>query len=484
MAAPIKYIFLELTNHCNFDCTFCPNEAMTRPRVFMDKALAFRMVDEIAEKNLTKEPLQLHLMGEPFLVAYLFEIIETIHEKGLHVRLFTNGSHLNRQNIKRLFAAGIEELTVGIHTFTPELFLEQRRGKIPFDSYMARIRDTIEAKFEKGSKTRIYLQYLNTKHFNRARLDKNYPGCRIPLVDTEEKAKRVIDEWKVFGRSVSGKYGLGFEPRDLECLQGEYRERPLDCLRGDHCEILPGVILSFKDISSFSDFLTKKVRYVERFKADCRSFDEQLAVLADGSVTPCCVDYDGQLRVGNARRKSLLSIWKSGKLRLWREESRAGFLPTPACRICKAIIAEDDYSRKFGGTEEEPYELISGWYNLENDGVSSFRWTGKRAILTLKIDGKVIVFEVKNGNPNVPRIRLMVSQGKRKEAYRVEGDAWKTVAFKLKNIKKSGCDLALESDVFWIPAESQQESGDQRELGILVRSVHVERKFNNSTCLL
>ena len=68
----IKYIFIELTNHCNYSCTFCPDGIMTRKRQFMDADLVYRLLDEIADKGLTDEPIQLHLMGEPLLHPDLF----------------------------------------------------------------------------------------------------------------------------------------------------------------------------------------------------------------------------------------------------------------------------------------------------------------------------------------------------------------------------------------------------------------------------
>ena len=77
-----KYFFLELTNHCNFSCTFCPDGIMSRERKFMDVEIAKRILDEIAEKGLTSEPIQLHMMGEPLLHPQIFEIIQYIHKKG------------------------------------------------------------------------------------------------------------------------------------------------------------------------------------------------------------------------------------------------------------------------------------------------------------------------------------------------------------------------------------------------------------------
>ena len=44
---PINYFFIEITNACNFKCTWCPDDIMGRKRGFMKKQKAFAILDEI-----------------------------------------------------------------------------------------------------------------------------------------------------------------------------------------------------------------------------------------------------------------------------------------------------------------------------------------------------------------------------------------------------------------------------------------------------
>src|SRR4030095_22613 len=43
---PINYLFIEITNACNFKCTWCPDDIMERRRGFMKKTKIFRIMDE------------------------------------------------------------------------------------------------------------------------------------------------------------------------------------------------------------------------------------------------------------------------------------------------------------------------------------------------------------------------------------------------------------------------------------------------------
>lgn len=476
-APPKKYFFLELTNRCNFSCTFCADGIMARPRQSMDKGLAFKVIDEIARDRLTTEPLQLHLMGEPFLYPQLFEVIDHIHSQGLSVRLFTNGALLNAKNRQRIYGTEIEELVIGIHTPTEPVYNDLRRGKPDFETYMRQIKDTVEDKFRRNSAMRIILQYLNTKHFNRSRLEQGYPEAALPLIDSEEKALLVIEEWKAFGRRVSGMCNLDHEPVDLEGLQGPYQAQPLDCLKGDHLEVLPGVILSFKDISTFSDYLLRDVRYVERYRAVCRSFDEQLAVLSSGDCTPCCVDYDGKIVLGNAKSWSLTSLLHSKNLRRLQNSARRGLLPTPTCRVCQAILVKDDYAKKFPGAERAPYALESGWYPLESDGTDSFRWTGKRAVLILQEEAAEITLRIRNGHPRRERLGVSLLQGKLRKSFPLQDRSWTTLSFRLKSSRKHGTHIVLEAEDFWIPAEDLEDNQDRRELGVMVANISLTPRY-------
>ena len=62
---PINYLFIEITNACNFKCTWCPDDIMGRKRGFMKKGKVFRLLDEIAAKKSWLGPIypvKLHQM--------------------------------------------------------------------------------------------------------------------------------------------------------------------------------------------------------------------------------------------------------------------------------------------------------------------------------------------------------------------------------------------------------------------------------------
>ena len=66
----------------------------------------------------------------------------------------------------------------------------------------------------------------------------------------------------------------------------------------------------------------------------CRALSDQLAVLSDGTVVPCCLDHEGTLALGNLLRQDLPEILSAPLARTVREGFEKGIRAAPLCRRC------------------------------------------------------------------------------------------------------------------------------------------------------
>ena len=80
-----KQIYIEITNICNLNCSFCPKNS--RPKKFMTIDEFDKITDEISPLTNT---ICLHLMGEPLLHPNIREIFEICTKKNLNVYLHKN----------------------------------------------------------------------------------------------------------------------------------------------------------------------------------------------------------------------------------------------------------------------------------------------------------------------------------------------------------------------------------------------------------
>ena len=66
----------------------------------------------------------------------------------------------------------------------------------------------------------------------------------------------------------------------------------------------------------------------------CRALSDQLAVLSDGTVVPCCLDHEGTLALGNLLCQDLPEILSAPLARTIREGFEKGIRAAPLCRRC------------------------------------------------------------------------------------------------------------------------------------------------------
>ena len=105
------YVQYAVTGDCNLNCRIC------RSAESRNKERALNLV-EIGRLAATLERLRVGIVvltgGEPFLRSDLPEIIRKFSERGLTVRLQTNGILATEDMIKRIIEAGLKEVTVSL----------------------------------------------------------------------------------------------------------------------------------------------------------------------------------------------------------------------------------------------------------------------------------------------------------------------------------------------------------------------------------
>lgn len=122
-----KKVYLEVTNKCNLDCSFC---------IKNDRPLKFISIDDykiILEKlkNYTKY-LYFHVSGEPLLHPNINELIN-IGSKDFFINITTNGYLINR--IKDNY--NIRQINISLHSY-------DTKYNISLDNYLNNIIEVIK----------------------------------------------------------------------------------------------------------------------------------------------------------------------------------------------------------------------------------------------------------------------------------------------------------------------------------------------------
>ncbi len=271
-----RKIYVEISNLCNLSCGFCPGT----------KRASGRMTAEAFASLLPKlrpytEYLYFHIMGEPLCHPKLAELLSLA--EGFRVILTTNGTLLQQQRETLLSADALHKINVSLHAF------EANDLAMSFDEYLA-------------------------------------------------------DCFR-FGQAVAGEklvvYRLwnqgGADRRNAEILSvmEQYFPKPWTPQR-QGIQIAERVFLEYGDKFDWPDLQAKE----EVGKQFCYGLRDQLGVLCDGTVVPCCLDREGDLALGNLFTQTMEEILDTPRAKAIYEGFSKKEAVEPLCRRC-------GYARRF-----------------------------------------------------------------------------------------------------------------------------------------
>lgn len=267
----ITRCYLEITNICNLDCLFCPKTKRTKRTLSPEEFR--RLTDRLRGKV---KFLYFHLMGEPLLHAHLPEFIITAREKGFIPVLTTNGTLLSRAR------AVIDALP--------------HKVQISLHSHEGNAKDNPE-------------QYIS----------------QVMQFAMEAVSRGIIIVLRLWNRG-----GYDSANGRLMDLLAQYVPRPWT-ERYDGWRLAGNIYLEFDNMFEWPDSERDEFADDEAF---CYALRNQIGVLADGTVVPCCLDHDGDMPLGNLFEQSLDEILASPRAKAIYEGFSRHEAVEPLCRRC------------------------------------------------------------------------------------------------------------------------------------------------------
>ena len=324
-AYPIDYLFIEITNACNFKCTWCPDEIMDRRRGFMKKEKVFRLLEEVAAKRAWLGPVfpvKLHQMGEPMLHPELAAIVGRAESLGVPIELNTNCGLITAERLDALYRAGLTHLILSYQTPDPHSFKTRKAPRLIFDEYRDKVRLAVERKVALGARTRLEIDIMNTKYAEG-----------VEIVSGDQAAAAFVADWIRFCRELEARYGLAPHPHDAERLRS-FRFLDQD-ENGSRYTLLDGVQLVWKRCHSWGNVIGGHGVH-EVKDTYCPAPYDQLVVQWNGDVVTCCTDYEGRTKTANVFASSLEAVWTGDVLRQRKRDMLAGRL-LDVCARCQGV---------------------------------------------------------------------------------------------------------------------------------------------------
>ncbi|MBF0299327.1 MAG: radical SAM protein [Oligoflexia bacterium] len=327
-----RNINIELSSACNFDCVYCPEHKMTRKKCFINTDICLKIIDEIKDINLTEE-INFYHMGESLLHKDAIKILRYTHDKGLRIKLNTNGSLLDQNMRKELLSIGIEKLYISYHdSYVKHKKYVSKAPIIDHSIWHDNICSIIREKFSHSSNTNITIILFRT-----VLKDEQVDGIKV--LDNKKDVEDAIENWLSLGKELSSCYGLEF----LHGKDVGFSKQIIHYFfkRSDKVfPVIPGFNINLVKVHTWNnDIVSSEIKSKKKFKlaryGSCDALRDSMAIFADGSYSLCCADWNGNVVIGHIEKEPLKEFMLSSKVKNIQSSFSNGKLPFDYCKMCR-----------------------------------------------------------------------------------------------------------------------------------------------------
>ena len=243
----LKRVYIEIGNICNLHCSFC--SYTTRKPEIMIPDFFETIVQQV--KDYT-DFIYLHVQGEPTLHPFFDDLLTICDAYAMKVQLVTNGTTLSKVHDVLLNHSCLRKISFSLQSIE---FYQQN-----LDIFQSTLFHFLDACKEKKS----------------------------PIIEVR------------FWRSDELK-----ETRTKTILEHFHQQYTLTKTnRKNNYSIAENIYVDFDNMFEWPDDLSKPVSS----KGKCLGAIQQIAVLSNGEVVPCCLDCNGMISFGNMHTHSIQEI--------------------------------------------------------------------------------------------------------------------------------------------------------------------------------
>lgn len=274
MKTTYKKIYIEITNNCNLNCSFCSK--VEKPKKFMTMEEFEYILKEI--KNKTKY-IYLHVKGEPLLHPNIIEFLHLADKYNLKVNLTTNGTLFPKIADKLKNCKALHKINFSLHS----------ENDIP--NYLENIFKNVE----KLSPDIVVIYRLWT----------------LKNKQLDSKSQKIVEKLKKF-------YNL--DQTAVEKIKKDTNIKISSTIYVDKDNEF-----EWPDINSNN----------EDTMGFCHALKTHIAILVDGTVVPCCLDANGHVALGNIYKTSLEEIINSKNYQTLKKSFQDN---KPCAKLCQKCM--------------------------------------------------------------------------------------------------------------------------------------------------
>jgi len=270
-----KKIYIEITNNCNLKCKFCPETNRIKEFMSLEK------FEEVIKKiHKYTRLVCLHVKGEPLLHKEFKDILGILEKYNLKSNITTNGTLIKEKLEVIKNSKAVRQINFSIHSSIQNENLGDRYLQNIFES-VEELKDTI-----------ISYRLWNMKN-----------------IKENEINLEIIKE-------IENYY-------NIQNLKQRLTEK-------EFFKIKKNIFINQDTEFTWPDI--NKENIIE--KGRCLALKEQVAILVDGTVVPCCLDNNGDIPLGNIFKESMEDILNKPKSITIKKNFENGIITCNLCKTC------------------------------------------------------------------------------------------------------------------------------------------------------
>jgi len=282
-ARPLNYpmsLIIEPTTACQLKCPLCPVGLGTLKRATQHMRFeTFRkVVDDVGDYIYS---ISLNGAGEPLLNQRIIQMIQYAKRKGIFIDVYTNLQARDEDFLRALVRSGLDRFLISMEGTSKDVY-ESYRVNGSFERITDNICLLVQEKKRSQSTVSIDLQFVVMK-------------------ENEHQVEEVVPFAEALGVD-----NLFLKPAFL------FQE-------GHNIEKVQKFIPQNERLTMYKKD-GQELHWKGARRKACPELWVSSTILVDGSVAPCCFDYDGTVILGNVRKTSFRKIWRSQNYRRFRRK--------------------------------------------------------------------------------------------------------------------------------------------------------------------
>ncbi len=249
MKKRFKRIYVEITNNCNLNCSFCSE--IKKPK----KEMTIKEFETIINKiKKYTDYIYIHIKGEPLLHSKLDDILSICDDNNIFVNITTNGTLLKVKKDILLNHKSVRQINISLHS-------ENKINKYFEDVFLAC----------KELSTNVFINY-RLWALDNFKLDKESTIIVDKIIKSYNLSTEIVEKLKNDNNITIDKN-------------------------------------TFVNKNNLFDWPDESLGL--NIDAKCYGLIDHLGILVDGTIVPCCLDSNGVINLGNIFKDDLEDILES-----------------------------------------------------------------------------------------------------------------------------------------------------------------------------